>query len=257
MPNTVRILDPESRRAKAGRRFRPRLLPTLATLTAVAMCVAAGNWQKSRMHAKETLRAQYEGASALSPIALASVPPGADWTSLRYRPVIATGEYLAAKQMLIDNRVLGGRAGFHVVTPLVLRDGRIVLVNRGWIAQQASRSVLPPATPPSGEVTVRGRMAIPTTGYLELQPDVERGPLRQNLDPARFAAATGLAVLPAVVEATEPPVPDDGLVRAWPAPDFGVDTHRIYMMQWYAFALLAALLWLWFHRPRARPAHDG
>ena len=50
--------------------------------------------------------------------------------------------------------------------------------------------------------------------------------MRQNLDPARFAAATGLDVLPVVVEATEAPIPDDGLVRAWPAPDFGIDTHR-------------------------------
>ena len=51
------------------------------------------------------------------------------------------------------------------------------------------------------------------------------------------------------------PMPDDGLLRDWPAPDFGIETHRIYMVQWYAFALLAAGLWLWFHRPRA--AGDG
>jgi len=64
-------------------------------------------------------------------------------------------------------------------------------------------------------------------------------------------------VLPAVLEGTEAPTADDGLVRAWPAPDFGTDTHRIYMMQWYAFALLAGLLWVWFHRPRAARASDG
>jgi surfeit locus 1 family protein len=79
--------------------------------------------------------------------------------------------------------------------------------------------------------------------------------IRQNLDPARFAAATGLAVLPAVIEATAAPVPDDGLLRDWPAPDFGIQTHRIYMVQWYAFALLAAALWFWFHRPQA--AREG
>ena len=85
---------------------------------------------------------------------------------------------------------------------------------------------------------MRGRIAIPPTGYLELKPDVDRAVrFGRTSIPARFAAATGLAVLPVVVEATEPPVPDDGLVRAWPAPDFGVDTHRIYMVQWYAFAL--------------------
>jgi len=98
---------------------------------------------------------------------------------------------------------------------------------------------------------------VPTAGYLELKPDVASGPVRQNLDPARFAADTGLPVLPVVIEATAPPVPDDGLVRAWPAPDFGVDTHRIYMVQWYAFAAMAGLLWLWFHRPRGARPVDG
>ena len=94
-----------------------------------------------------------------------------------------------------------------------------------------------------------------------MQPETTRGPIRQNLDPARFAAATGLAVLPVVVEATAAPIPDDGLVRAWPAPDFGVDTHRIYMVQWYAFALLAAAPVALVPSParlacRRRPTHD-
>ena len=257
MPNTVRTLDAEPRHAEHGRRIRPRVLPTLAAIAVVAVCVAAGNWQKSRMHVKEVLRAQYAAALTVAPIALTSVPSDADWSSLRYRPVTAAGEYVAAKQMLIDNKVVAGRAGFHVVTPLALQDGRVVLVNRGWIALEASRARLPQAAPPAGGVTVRGRIALPAAGYLELRTDIASGPLKQNLDPARFAADTGLRVLPVVVEVTEPPVPDDGLVRLWPAPDFGVDTHRIYMMQWYAFALLAALLWAWFHRPRAMRPADG
>ena len=29
------------------------------------------------------------------------------------------------------------------------------------------------------------------------------------------------------------------------------------MVQWYAFALLAAMLWLWFQRPRSAAADDG
>jgi surfeit locus 1 family protein len=250
-------IDREPRRMESSLRKRAHVIPTLATVIAIVVFVAAGNWQKSRMHAKEALRAQYDAAIALPPVALAGMPPGGDWPSLRYRSVTATGEYVASKQVLIDNKVVAGRVGYHVVTPLALPDGRHVLVNRGWIAQQASRSALPQAAPPSGQVTVRGRIALPAAGYLELKPDVPNGPVRQHLDAARFAADTGLPVLPVVVEATGPPVPDDGLVRAWPAPDFGVDTHRIYMMQWYAFALLAGLLWIWFHRPRATHAADG
>ncbi len=257
MPNRLSTVDRYVPAASVARRSRPRLVPTLAAIASVAACVAAGNWQQGRMHAKEALRAQYDAATTAAPVALASLSAAADWASLRYRPVAATGTYQAERQIFIDNKVAAGRAGFHVVTPLSLPDGRVVLVNRGWIAQKASRAALPDVPPPPGTVTVQGRIAIPATGYLELQPEATSGVIRQNLDPARFAATTGLAVLPAVIEATAAPTPDDGLVRDWPAPDFGIETHRIYMVQWYAFALLAAGLWLWFHRPRAAGKEYG
>lgn len=257
MPNTMIAVDEGSPAVLPARRLRPRLVPTLAAIAAVATCVVAGNWQQDRMHAKESLRRQYDAAATAPPVALASLPAATNWPSLRYRPVVATGEYLADRQIFIDNKVTAGRAGFHVVTPLALADGRVVLVNRGWIAQKSSRAVLPEAPPPPGTVPVRGRIAIPAAGYLELKPETASGSIRQNLDPARFAAAMGLAVLPAVIEATVAPVPDDGLLRDWPAPDFGSETHRIYMVQWYAFALLATALWLWFNRPRATRNEDG
>jgi surfeit locus 1 family protein len=233
--------------APAGKGHRrPPLLPTLAAIVAVVVFVGAGDWQRGRMHDKEALRGQLDAAVATAPLALETMPRGADWAALRYRPVIVAGTYDARGQILVDNKVHAGRAGFHVVTPLALVDGRAVLVNRGWVAQRTSRADLPAAPPPPGRVTVHGRVAVPATGYLELASDAAPGPVWQNLDPARFAAATGRDVLPFVIEATTPPVPDDGLVRDWPPPDFGIEKHRIYMLQWYALAALAAGLWLFF-----------
>jgi surfeit locus 1 family protein len=136
-----------------------------------------------------------------------------------------------------------GRAGYHVVAPLVLADGRTVLIKRGWIAAGTSRAQLPSVAAPPGPIVVTGRVTLPEVGYLELSPQAPAGPVWQNLDTARFAAATGIRVLPIVIEQTRPPQPDDGLVRDWPAPDFGVEKHRIYMVQWYAFAALALGLW--------------
>jgi len=249
MPNAQPVTDAPV----AARRFRPRALPTLATIAAVAVFVAAGHWQQGRMQEKEALRAQQDAATNAAPIALASLPAAADWPALRYRPVVATGEYDARRQVFVDNRVHDGRAGYHVVTPLIIAGGRAVLVNRGWMPQGASRAAVPEAAPPSGTVTVRGRIAIPSAGFLELAKDTQSGAVWQNVDPARFSAATGVAVLPLVIEATQAPTPDDGLVRAWPAPDFGIEKHRIYMVQWYAFAALSLLLWLVFNlRGRVR-----
>ena len=243
--------------ARASRRFRPRALPTLAMLVAVVVCVAAGRWQQGRMHDKEALRAQMDAALPMAPVALERLPGAADWAALRYRPVVAAGAYRAASQILIDNRVHDGRVGYHVVTPLELPDGRAVLVNRGWVAQRASRAELPDVPPPAGTVAVEGRIGIPAAGYLELEAQTAAGPVWQNLDPARFAAATGIGVLPVVIEQTAAPVPDDGLVRSWPAPDFGIDKHRIYMVQWYAFAALALVLWLILNLRREAPRDHG
>src|SRR5512144_895203 len=194
----VAMPNPEARRPMpAARRFAPRLVPTIAALATIALCVAAGNWQFGRMIEKENLRARYDAAEAAPPLALEALDDATDWNSLRYRTVAADGEYLAAAQILIDNKVHAGRAGYHVVTPLRLRDG-------------------------AGAA----------------------GAVWQHLDPARFAQASGIAVLPIVIEATPAFSATTGPVADWPPHDFGVDKHRIYMVQWYSFAALAFVLWI-------------
>lgn len=230
---------------------RPRALPTLAALVAISVFVSAGNWQRGRMQQKEALRAEFAAAAVMPP---APLPQGVtDWPAWRYRNVVVGGRYDAARQILIDNRVHAGRVGYHVVAPLALDDGRTVLVNRGWVAAGSDRKALPLVPPPPGTVAVTGRLVIPSRGYLELRRDVPAGTVWQNLDPARFASVTGVAVVDAAIEQSPEGAPADGLIRAWPAPDTGIDTHRIYMAQWYTFAVLAAALWGWFHwrRPRA------
>ena len=230
------------------RRFRPRLLPTVAAAVGIALFVAAGQWQQRRMEQKEALRMQVDSASTAAPAAL---PRGVvDWAAWRYRPVVVTGSFEAAWQILIDNKVLEGRAGYHVVTPLILEDGRAVLVDRGWISAGATRAQIPSPAPPAGKVEVQGRINIPTANYIELTRSAPAGAVWQNLDPPRVAQATGIALLPIVVEQTAPMSSGDNLVRAWPAPDLGVEQHRIYMVQWYLFAALAAGLWLFFNLRR-------
>ncbi len=231
------------------RRFAIALLPTLAAFAAVALFVAAGNWQRDRMEQKQALRAQLDAATATPAVPL---PRATDWDALRYRPVVAAGTFDARRQFLLDNRVRGGRAGYEAVAPLALDDGRVVLVNRGWVAAGATRADLPAVPPPAGPVRVEGRVNVPPAGYLEFAREGGAGPVVQNLDPGRFAQATGVAVLPIVVEQTAPVDAADTLAREWPAPDFGVERHRIYMLQWYAFAALAGGLWLYFTFVRRR-----
>lgn len=227
----------------ATRRFRPRSLPTLGMIAFVALTLALGNWQRHRAADKEALAMQLSAAASEPPVELAAAD--ADAKRLRFRSVRAKGEYDAARQLFLDNKVHAGRAGYDVLAPLRLTGSdRFVLVDRGWIAQGPRRAELPAVPPPAGPVTVIGRANLPPQRYLELGDRRNAGPLWENLDLDRIATATGLSLLPIIVEQTDPVAPPDGLVRDWPRPDLGAEQNRSYMLQWYSFAALAVVLWL-------------
>jgi surfeit locus 1 family protein len=229
---------------------RPAWVPFVAMVAVVAVCIVAGNWQRGRMHEKDALRAALEAADRAPAVPL---PSGADdWSAWRYRRVVAQGRYDAAYQFLVDNRVHDGRVGYDVVTPLALRNGAWILVDRGFVPAGRDRAALPAAPPPAGDVAVEGRIELPVHGYLVGNPPPS-GLLWPHLDPAHFAEGTGRTVLPAFLQASGGDA-GEGLACDWPAPDLGSEKHLGYMVQWYTFAALAAGLWLWFtlRRRRAR-----
>ena len=56
--------------------------------------------------------------------------------------------------MLLGPRVLDGKMGFHLFTPLIRDNGSTVLVDRGWISEDFSAKEM--RDEPSGIVEVRG-----------------------------------------------------------------------------------------------------
>ena len=196
MPNPLSAADEGRPADPPARRFRPRLVPDARGdrggrgVRGGRQLAAGPDAREGSRCARSSTRRRRRRRSRSR-----ACPPPPIGRRCATAPSPRPASTWPTRQILIDNKVAAGRAGFHVVTPLSLADGRVVLVNRGWIAQTASRAVLPEAPPPPGVVTVQGRIAIPAAGYLELKPEATSGSIRQNLDPARFAAATGLAVI--------------------------------------------------------------
>ena len=104
----------------ARRRFRPGLWPTLGAIALVAATLSLGNWQRHRAEEKAGLQAQFDTMRALPPEPLSSLIDSilAHPDMLRYRSVTLAGEYDAARQIYLDNRVHQGRSGYEVVTPM-------------------------------------------------------------------------------------------------------------------------------------------
>ena len=73
------------------------------------------------------------------------------------------GVWLDALTVYLDNRQMGGRPGFYVVTPLKLADGRAVLVQRGWAPRDLrDRTRVPSPPTPATRSTAAGANANPT-----------------------------------------------------------------------------------------------
>ena len=196
-----------------------------------------GNWQARRAEEKRALGQQFDQALRLPPIALA---PGTDNASLIHRHVAARGRFVAEHTVFLDNKLRGGRAGYEVVTPLRLAgtDGH-VLVDRGWIAALSSRASLPEVSTPRADVEIAG-IALDRLPHALETGAAPRGSVRQTLDIGAFAAETGLRLERIVIEQRSES--HDGLARDWPRPDFGVEKHESYALQWYSFAALAIIL---------------
>jgi surfeit locus 1 family protein len=222
-------------------RFRLRPAWLAVAVAGCAVFVALGNWQSRRAEEKLAAQRNADALAAAAPVRL----PAAPVTASEYvgRRVFVAGEYVPAHTVLIDNRVHKGVAGYYVVTPLRIEGGPLhVLVNRGWVPAGPRRDRLPDVAVPAGPQRVEGIALEPSRRTYALAPDEAPGPVRQHLAIERVAAESGLRLQPVVVQQTG--AAPDGLVRAWERPDAGVDTHRAYAVQWYALAVLTAVIYI-------------
>ena len=212
---------------------RSGLWPLLAAALGIAAAVALGNWQMGRAAQKREAQVRLQAQAAQPPINISGAELAA--ADIDLRRVEARGIFDPRYTVFIDNRMHRGVPGYHVVMPLRIEGSeRYVLVNRGWVPRTADRSELPRIATPGGSVTVGGIAIVPRQRTLELSAQVMEGPIWQNLTIERYRAARPLAIQPFMIQ--QESAAEDGLVREWEPPNFGIEKHYGYAFQWYALA---------------------
>jgi len=224
--------------------IRFRWIPTLLLAIPIPLFISLGFWQLDRADQKRE-QAHILAERAEMP-ALEINAPITDPETLRFRKLWARGSFEAAGQILIENRRQGNRTGFHVITPLHTEGSDLrVLVNRGWIPAEADGSPTPVQVP-EGTVTVTGEAHIPSPPALVLisgpEAAKEWGERWPYLTVELYAARAGYPVQPVVI--LQDPADADGFVRSWPREMPKEGMHIGYAIQWFAFALIALVLWL-------------
>jgi len=222
----------------SGRRFAPRLGWTLLALAGIAVFVSLGRWQLDRGEQKSVLFAGFAAGDAPA----VDLPDSFDPVE-RYRRIRARGRYDPLHQFLLDNMTHDGVAGFQVLTPLRLADGRVVLVNRGFLPATGRRDQLPalPVGDDAREVT--GRADFLPRAAVELEAPAASGWPRlvsfPRIDDIR--AALGDEVFPQVL-LLDPDQPD-GFLRDWRPPGLRPDQHLGYAVQWFGLAATVLATW--------------
>ncbi|ODU10782.1 MAG: hypothetical protein ABS84_02105 [Rubrivivax sp. SCN 71-131] len=225
----------------------------LAVLLLALLTASLGVWQLQRAAQKTALEELRQARAHLPPLLLEALGAGAQPEAATWqRRAIVEGRWLPAETVYLENRPMNGRPGFYVVTPLLLDDGRAVLVQRGWLPRHAQeRTRIAAYETVQTRLRVVGHIA-PDFGRLYELGGAGFGAIRQNLDVASFARETQRRLLPLVIVQDEGD--DDGLLRQWPR--IASDVHRNYgyALQWFGLCALVIGLYVWFRiiQPRRR-----
>ncbi|MFG2311600.1 SURF1 family protein [Streptomyces sp. NPDC048566] len=237
---------------------RQWVILTLVALALIPTMIKLGFWQLHRHEHKVALNAVISDSLAAKPVPAETLTaPG---RPVRhddlYRRVTATGHFDTAHEEVVRRRTnADGEVGYHVLTPFVLNDGRVLLVNRGWVSSDGAQTAFPkiPA-PPSGRITVTGRlMADQTTADSGIK-NVRGLPDRQVMliDSEQQAKRLGAPVLGGYVEQTAPR-PAHGSPELIGDPEHSdIGPHMAYAIQWWLFAAGVPVGWVVLARRERR-----
>ncbi len=218
--------------------LRRMIVPALFGVIGCAILVTLGIWQLNRAEEKAALIAAMEERIFDPPVPLPLRPTPAED---RYRPVEVAGRFLPDHTFVMAAQRDQG-PGFHLISGFETEDGRRILVERGFLREEA-RSRLDLAGPQEG-VTLSGNLHWPddsdryTPAY-----DASRN-LHFARDVAQLAAHLETEPVLLVLRATSAPLPE-----VTPVPVYSVsipDNHLGYAVQWFLMALAWAGMTVFF-----------
>jgi len=230
---------------------RQWVILTLVGLVLIPVMIKLGYWQLHRHQHKVAQNALIARSLADDPVPVTTLAaPGRELPRRdMWRTVTATGTYDTAHEVVVRQRTAADEQsiGYYVVTPLVLGDGRGVLINRGWVSAGNDLTKFPdvPAAP-RGKVTVTGRMMADETTAASGIKDTKGLPARQVMliNSSEQTKRTGRPMLGGYIEQTTPEPPGN-TPELVPEPDHdSIGPHMAYAIQWWLFAAAVPVGWI-------------
>ena len=154
------------------------------------------------------------------------------------------------QEVLIRNRSYNGDPGYHILTPLILDNGKALLVERGWIPTNLDKLPTKDIAPPKGKVEVTG-VLLPEhdqpQGWIGAK-DPQSGKLSKVfwVDIERLQPQINYTLEPAYLRLVNQNTAQNTLLLplglGLPTTENG--PHLGYALQWFAFTIILLVVYV-------------
>ncbi len=216
----------------------------------LGLLLTLSGWQISRGLHKASILEAANAASAQYPTIAVSPKKPAQFS---YQTATLQGSWDKDRIILLANRIYQNQLGYEVIMPFQLSDGKLLLINRGWIAQGQET-----ALPTLQDASPVGTLYQPKKGFTlgsAIQPEVINSKhwpkVSLYMDLTQFAQVLGQPVSPLIM------VLDDdnsnSLIRIWKPVVIQPERHYAYALQWFGLAIAFIIFGIiWFRRLRQK-----
>ena len=228
-------------------RIRFNKIPSLVYFCIFPLLIGLGFWQLHRAEEKRILVNKQDLGEMTAALQLSTTSE--DNVDLnRYKKVEVAGQYDDIQQFLIDNQISNGKAGYYVMTPLIIEGGtKAVLINRGWIPLNQGRSILPDVHIEQVNGIIKGRInRFPSVG-LKLpgadEPSKNWPSVVQVIDSKKVSKRLGYPIFDFQIELDrESP---GGFKSEWQNSQVLLpEQHTAYAIQWFGLAFTVTVIFI-------------
>jgi surfeit locus 1 family protein len=239
--------------------LRPKFWPGhLAMVVAVAIAAGLGLWQLDawKQHRADAAR----DLANDPPVALSRVMTGDSPFPGRSlgQPVTFSGSWLGSGTVYVADRVLHGRTGYWVVTPVLVSGTQSAMpVVRGWSATAS-------APVPSGIATVTGWLQASESSEVDDDPHDDVIPTMRIASMVEHVDAdlySGYVVAKVVATGSTTELAGQGLEAVTPAAvppvsSFTAARNLFYAVEWWVFGAFALFIWVRWCRDTLAPQEE-
>ena len=226
--------------------FRPYLWLTLCAVPAFIILLLLGSWQVQRLFWKTEIITEYK-ERAMSPAQQLPQTP-IIIENLRFQRLQLEGKFLHEKELFLTGRTYEGNAGFHVVSPFKTLDGRLLLVNRGWVSEAYREPEKRPFSVQDKVVSIEAIIRAPQRkGYFVPENEPDRG-FWFTLKPDEMADF--LQLEETITDFYADQIRTGDVITLPIAADLKIDvanTHLNYALTWYGIALSLLGVYIAYH----------